>query len=696
MMIKNRLTRALLPLPALLCLNGLLCLPPGASAQLPDRRHFLWYTGHWSPAKKNVFIIEKDSGIRSTRGISPRDGTGDGDGTGPATPAGSGTITVDPDGTIHTAGGGQDEWNKKIDAGVKEIDQWVQQLGDPANNIDPRSKHLNDLLLPDAQEQQQIWNDYKIDPQQNLLEPDTRPGSAAPAKTMARTAEDFCKTSRANYDLVMGYYKTHAKDKDANMNIPPPPEFEYNCYACDSNIRKVYDTTIAHYVRDFRHPEDSMLRKGLEILHGLSQLGWNDRGVVSEELGSAIDKGGGCNNFSYTDLSEAVLGIATHVYHRVANLVIKYLRDFRAAEAVSRTYLSVARDYILLSGNDRVEDDYMQELAGTYSKSFDFYLTKLTQNDWRQIGNIPYLLSLAREVSLMGGDVGDYNFKRYASELQAIMNGFVLSVDMDVKIGRGQGYWWSHLKGECHIGPDFDLGDNQCYKWVVVDENRKDVIGCYIARALQQFDCDVMTNEMTGPGPNPEYIGTKKYSVNLEGLKMDFCNPGKDTIALSNFSPDPASNGYWQFPHSMKQNIGITGAQFFQDENARKQLAESGKAQAAADKFQADNEQTIAQMKALQEKMQSDTGKKTLADYQQIMQMVNKIQASSVATVMAEMMWVDFELPVQNGGQILVDKKFDAKEINPQMAHALEHAYYTIHIENKGNPSKKTNAPPKK
>src|SRR5450432_524533 len=417
----------------LVSLCSLLCLGQGASAQLPDKGHFLWYKGHWSPTKKNVFIIEKDSAVGGS-------------------PTGSGTITIDPDGTIHAGSGGQDEWNKKIDAGIKEVDQWVQQLGDPANNIDLTSKHLNDLLLPDAQEQQQIWNDYRIDPQQNLLEPDTRPGGsdkgagggnpsetgegsgsranggagAASGMTLAQQAEDFCKTSKANYDMVMAYYKVHAGDKDAKLNIRPPPEFEYNCYACDSNIRKVYDTTISHYIRDFYHPEDSMVRKGLQILHGLSLLGWNDRGVVSEELGPAFDKGAGCYNFSYTDLSEAVLGIATHVYHRAEKLVLKFHSDFRAAEAIARTYLTIARDYILLSGNSAVEDDYLQELAPMVSKNFDFYFTKLKQNDWKQIGNIPYMLGLLRTAALLGGNVDQYNFENNLKRLKAIMNGFVL------------------------------------------------------------------------------------------------------------------------------------------------------------------------------------------------------------------------------------------------------------------------------
>ncbi|HEY4335936.1 MAG TPA: hypothetical protein VGM89_08565, partial [Puia sp.] len=305
---------------SMLSLSALLFLAVGANAQLPDSHHFLWYKGHWSPSKKNVFIIEKDSNTE----------------TGFTT--GSGTVTVDPDGTIHAESGGQDEWNKKIGTAVQQIDQWTQQLSDPANNIDLTTHHLNDLLLPDAQEEQQLWHDYKIDPKQDVLSPPagnqsqtpSQPQPQTPAqstRTMTDVATDFCKSAKADYDLVMAYYTAHKEDKDANLNIPPPPEFEYGCYACDSNIRKTYDTTIAHYVRDFMHPEDSILRKALGLMKSLQLLTGSDRGNIPQEIENAWQKNGACYHFSYSDLSAAVQTTISHLYRRAANLVIKYRRD---------------------------------------------------------------------------------------------------------------------------------------------------------------------------------------------------------------------------------------------------------------------------------------------------------------------------------------------------------------------------------
>ncbi len=319
----------------------LLLLALGANAQLQDKQHFLWYKGHWSPTKKNVFVIEKDS--NALTGFS----------------TGNGTLTIDPDGSIHAAGVGLDEWNKKIDDGERQLDQWTQQLQNPTYTMDPADHHLSDMLLPAAQEEQQNWSGYKIDPKQDLLRPETRPGSPPPStRSMAAVAEDFCRASKADYDVVMAFYHDHKGDKDADLNIPPPPEFEYECYACDSNIRKNYDTTIAHYVRDFMHPEDSILRKALGLMRGIQLLTGSDKDVLPEEIAQAWSKSGACHYFSQGDLAEAIQTTITHAYRRATNLVIKYRRDFRAAPAIARAYLGVARDYVIFgtwnSGYDRL------------------------------------------------------------------------------------------------------------------------------------------------------------------------------------------------------------------------------------------------------------------------------------------------------------------------------------------------------
>ncbi|HTQ28549.1 MAG TPA: hypothetical protein VMI35_10490, partial [Puia sp.] len=354
--------------------------------------------------------------------------------------------------------------------------------------------------------------------------------------------------------------------------------------------------------------------------------------------------------------------------------------------AIARTYLSTTRNYILLTGDDKADADF-STLSSMAGQAFEYYIGKLKHNDWRQIGNLTFIISLARDVALLGGS-GDDLYVGYMSRIKNILDGFTLSVEMDVKFGKGQGYWISHLKGDCKIGPDFERDSNQCYKWIILDENRPDLFGFYRPKLVQEFDCQLITNQITAPMP-PVYIGTKKYSITLHGLKMDFCNPGKDTIILSNFYPNPTNAGTWRIPQAGLAYWGVEGDHFFEDTKAKQKLAESGQAQAEMAKYQSQNEQMIAQMKAMAQHMANDTGRKSAADYQQIMQMFNKVRESSNNGVMAKMLSLDFEIPVENNGQVLVDKMFDAREINPQFAAAIVYARYTIHIENKANPQQK-------
>ncbi|MDP4259976.1 MAG: hypothetical protein Q8937_17255 [Bacteroidota bacterium] len=654
------------------------------SSLFGDSHHFLWFTGHWSTTKKHVFVVDKGSGAFPAGGSS---GGGSGGGSG-------GTVTVNPDGSVNLSGPGVDEWNKKVGEAQKQIDDWVQQLSNPANNADLRTQHLNNLLLPEAQEQQQQWSEYRIDKKQDVLTPDTRPGDtppsqpAAPQRTLNDAATDMCNAEKADYDKVMAYYKSIKKEKEADLNVPPPPEFEYDCYVCDSDRRKVYDTTIAHYVRDFMHPEDSMIRKALGMMRSFLLLNGNEN-TISGEVDQAFSKAGACHYLSYGELNDAMLTIITHMYLRAEKLVDKYKNDFRACEAIARTFVTVARNFALVTGNTSSSDSYLAELAPIVARAFDFYYQQVKQNNWKQVANIPLLMGLARQISLLGSDMGDYRFQDYFEKLKVIMNDFVLTIDMDTKFGKDQGYWISHVKGQCHIGPDFDQDSNQCYKWVVLDEKMQDPNGFYKTKALQEIDCKLIANQITGSQYSPVYVGTKKYTITLKGLRMDFCSPGQDTIILSSFSPSPRDSGWWRIPHAPLQNLGISGEQFFVDVKKQKELVNSGEAQKAANNYQSQSEQMIARMKQMAEQMKSDTGRKTFQDYQKIMEMANQVKQSANQGVLAKVMFLDFELPVKNNQRELVKKTFDGKQINPQAAGAVVYANFTVLIENESVPRPK-------
>jgi uncharacterized coiled-coil DUF342 family protein len=167
---------------------------------------------------------------------------------------------------------------------------------------------------------------------------------------------------------------------------------------------------------------------------------------------------------------------------------------------------------------------------------------------------------------------------------------------------------------------------------------------------------------------------------------MDFCKQGKDTILLTGFSPNPTENGLWQFPYNITQNLGINQSdQYFRDINAMKKMAISGKAKEEAGSMKTQADQLKTQMEDLSQKMKASNDK--LAYYQQIMELSQKMRNLSNNVNVAQLVYIDFQLPVTNNSPILVHKRYDAKQINPQLSQAIVYGYYTLHIENKANGS---------
>ena len=640
----------------LLPIFGLFLIATGAGAQQPARidtsQHFLWFTGHWSQTKKNVFI-----------------------------PVGGGTVTIGGDGSVQLKTGGIDDWNKKIDQAGQSEQQFIQQLDNPQDNLEPSTHQLYQLLKPDAEQRKQDFQDLRIDPKRDVMSPETKPGqSAAPTPARPDAGADNCNQLKADYDQVIGWWKAHAKGKSDNLPYPPPPAFEYNCYACDSNIRNNYQSTIDNYVRDFFHPEDNLIRKGLGIM---KQMGFSLQGGES----------GPCNSISSIELAQAVNDIALHAFLRADKMMRDNRKNFKAASAIAKTWLTGARSVALLTGSTSMEEGGFAELSGIFALAVDYYYNELKKNDWRQIGNLTFMLGLMRGQSLVAGHENSL-FDEYLARLLKVINGFKLTIEMDVKIGKDGGYRLAHLKGEGHVIPAFQRDSNQCYKWQVAQEDRQDGLGFLMPSQGQTIDCQLIDNEMIFPPQAPKwvYTGTRKYTASLQNLSMDFCNPGHDTIELSGFSPKPASAGTWQIPYSPPQNLGVVGMeQYFEDVMAKKKLADDGEAQQAAGQMQQQGEALKKQMEALKSQMSGPQGG---VSYEKMMELMNKSRQIASSPVIGKMLWLDFLIPVQNNTTVLVDKRYDAKEINPEMSSIVVYGYYTIHIENTGNGKPKTATKP--
>jgi len=674
-----------------------------------DSTHFLWYTGHWSRTKKNVFVINKNSapggaGTIGAGGPAPggtgSDGTGGATGTGagttgdPATGAGNGggTITIGQDGSVSMSGAAVDAWNKRVDEQKQIEDQYVQQLDNPQDNLDPATHRLFEMLKTDAVAKVVEIQASTIIPNQFLI------GVNSQANSITKDQlPDYCQKIKSQYDEVMNYYKDHVKGHENDLNIPPPPRFDYDCFACDSNVRQSYDTTVAHYVRDFLHPEDNIIREGNQILLQLSVLGIQNNVMTGSDYDAFFaknkndpSKSAPCSYMQLGSLATAVYETIHHLYLRADKLVEKNRNDFKSIDAVQRTYVEAARMWELATNGHSGFDDVYKDLKVTRGKALSHYVDALRYDDWRQIGNFTYTFSLFREYALMGGADGWEESMEYLKKLQQMFNGFKLTIEMDVKTGDANAYRLAHVKGDCYIIPEFSEDSNQCYRWVVADENKQNAQGFYQRKDLQTIDCKIITNEIVSPPQAPKltYTGTKKYTAQLVGLRMDFCNPGHDTIFLSGFTPNPADAGIWTVPYSPPVNMGLNGQeQYFESIADKKKLQESGEADKQADELKQRALKLRAQMEAMKQagafqNAGTAGGQSAMEKVQEMRQQMTDMLANPT---LAKMLFIDFLLPVQNNQPKLVEKTFDAREINPKEASVIIYGHYTILIENDAN-----------
>ncbi len=97
----------------------LLLLPvllPALAQSTSSEQHFLWFTGHWSKTKKNVFITtattdSTESGVMKIGGGS--------------------SITVNTDGSININSQSIDDWNKTITNGENKLEKSEKEMTNP-------------------------------------------------------------------------------------------------------------------------------------------------------------------------------------------------------------------------------------------------------------------------------------------------------------------------------------------------------------------------------------------------------------------------------------------------------------------------------------------------------------------------------------------------------------------------------------
>jgi hypothetical protein len=649
---------------------------------LDPAHQFLWFKGHWNTSNKKQFIIDNNTAAGTSANSS--------------SPAG--TVTVDDDGSVHLQSGNVDKWNKKIDEAQKIIDDWESKLENPVS-ADVTTYDLNKILLTDVIKDKEEYKGYKVDPKADIL------GQSKEKQRMNNVVNNYsayCEQMKPSYDRIINFWNTHQHDKGPDLNIPVPPEFEYSCYACDSNLRKNKDSLIEQYVRDFFQPEDSLVRSGYSILGTFNVLGiGSENGKVVDGIEPVLDlfhtdkkdpsKSGPCSYLDFYRLCEAIKGIREHLYERAIELYKRNKNNFKAAEAIIRVCLRAGSDQVQLTGSGNADDNILSELPKLLDLSIDYYLGKLKAHDWKELGNIPFIYSLIREKGLLGADVEAQSNEMM--ELENVLTGFRIYIDMDIKVGKGGGYVLCHLKGKAKIAPDFEQEENQCYSWVVTEDDPKIVkywlggqkylIAKYpVKKNTQQIILDLLANQIVAPSPIvPVYAGTKQYQTILKSLRMDFCHPDDDSILLTSFVPFPdVRAGIWKIPQSRPVAMGINSLDtYFRDVKKTEQIGKSGELQEQVALMKDEAEQLKTKMATLQSQMGNGRNKDNLGTYVELQKSLTQAEDMGNNEKISPAMYIVFKLPTQNNN-VLVDKTYNAAEINPSLSQAIVYGKFSVNI----------------
>lgn len=652
-----------------------------------DSTHFLWFTGHWSKTKKNVFITTATTD--STAGGIIKMSAGN-------------TVTIQKNGSVTIGGAGIDDWNKKIDDGEKKLDETEKQMQSPGEEISEWSHHFNEVEQPLLDTIKARWVENKVDKKNDILSPnkDQSKESSPEEKNIQKFINDLTKacneTIRPTYQELVNFYNAHKYDKESDYNNPAPPEYEFQCAACDEDAEKNYDEACEKYVENFFKPESGLIKNGLGLIRSLILIGKDqDFGdsfglgdpIVQKKVDQVFSKSGPCsflNNKSTDSLNKIVNWLIKRCLWRAQKLVKDYKDNYKVIHPVAEVYLSAARQNALI-GSEDVSLDANGDLSKMFYNAFNHYYLNLTEkHDWSQLANIPIIFGLVKQYALLGNKIND---QEILSKVLKILNSFVLNIEMDIKVGKDDGgYMLTHLKGTAKIAPEFKLGADSCYEWVVT-EDKPDEIGQPLKKGSQKIELNLLDNEVVTPQNAPHYTGTKKYFTTLSQLKMDYCHLGKDTILLGSFIPEPnPMAGTWIYPNDPQPvPAGIFSMEhYFQDINKMKQVAQSGEAQQQANILKEQAEKMATQMKALAGQMNGKRDASQIANYQKMSDMMNQAREMTNNIKIAPITYIDFPLQIQNNTTVLVHKRYDAKEINPSMADKIVYGYFTVDVEYKG------------
>jgi hypothetical protein len=464
-------------------------------------------------------------------------------------------------------------------------------------------------------------------------------------------ANRSCNTMAQTYQEIVAFYEAHKLEK--KYNLPPPPEADYfDCWSCNPQKQIDFSKKVEDYVALFAGEEREYMISALQILKDLNISLY----VTSTPANTSV-----CAIDGYK-LATILFWLSGRRSGMSKQLLKENINNYKAVDPVSAVCLRINRDANLLSASgDPME--LFGNIASLYGKLYHEWERRLFKEyDYKLLSEVPLMFRISKQMALLTGSSDDGRLE----ELIYHTGHFKLTLEMDVKMGKNGGYIISHLKGVSKMIYEIDSVD--CIH-IVPDWKANTASGITNWNSVTMT---VKNLEMITPkGDPPVYIGTKNYISLAPKLKLNFCRQPDDSVYLQGFNPDPIDKGIWRLPKVPPAKMGLMGAdRIFCDiddlQNSTAQMQAP-----ALDK------QALTEI----EKLAADIHKNGVTADK--MKKIQSLQAKALQPASGMVLnAANFRFAVNTAkDRILINQRFDAKQINPQLSEGVVYGYFTIQLE---------------
>ena len=506
-----------------------------------------------------------------------------------------------------------------------------------------------------------------------------------PRANFLQTMLNNCPGLQARNDSIINFWKAHKTETTFDLPVPPFMIYEH-CWACDTAKQNKYDKDVdmydsAVFVEEYRWITEAIgMRRDLALMGLESGTRLDPANVlytqtIIEMLGS-YQHPTTCTWMRDADenLSEAVDFLVNRYYYKAQALFYKYKKDEHYLQGIIKIYLKASRQRMLTISESNYSKD--PTLADVGEAEYDFFVKYreriFIKHDWTQLPNIKFLFSLARETALLGHE--DQLVNNFLKDFIKY-DRFKLSMDVAVKEGTQGAYQLARLTGDNYISAVPD--DSLCMRWVLVESSDP----------KKYLNLKLEAAEFMLPKDKPIYAGTHVWKTTTPDIRFHLCDDSKDTIIIHTIFPEGLVEK-WNIPYSASKNPSqpfvqnLLNAGFLDIKNVKLSASE---AKSNEDKMKKEIEELGVKMKAMAEEMekQMKAGKRPIAEQMakisKMQNMGNEMQQSFTKYVPHAIGNYFFEVPIQNGNNVMIHAIIDGKKLFPENTE-LVYAIFKIDV----------------